>query len=433
MQSRTPAALSAPRAPAPRWAAEPGGAVDAARPLRRLATGLLVLMAAIFVVANHYASAYPALGYVRAFAEASMVGGLADWFAVTALFRHPLGLPIPHTAIVPNNKERIANTIGRFLRTNFLVPHVIARRLDGLDLAGAVARRLAQPQGGGRLRQGFRALARQLLTAVDDAAITAMVRGSVDRRLRGFDIASALGGAIERAIENRRHGALVDAGLRWMSKALADNESLIRDQVRERTSWVMRLAGIDSTIADQIISALNTTLRELATDPAHPMRLKATESLVGLAFDLKHDAVLRAKVESLRDEVLSHPAVTDYLDGLWVSVKDGLMRATDDPALLSEGPIGATLRRLGASVESDPAIREQINAYARRAIVGAVASYGDSIAAIVSDTVKGWDTGVITAKLEGVVGRDLQYIRMNGTIVGGLAGLTIYTLSQLIG
>jgi len=388
-------------------------------------------MAAIFLVANHYTPAYPWAGYVRAFAEASMVGGLADWFAVTALFRHPLGIPIPHTAIVPNNKDRIANTIGRFLRTNFLVPSVVARRLDGLDLAGAVARRLTQSQGGGRLREGFAVVARQMLASLDDAAISAMVRGSVDKRLRALDLSTLLAQVIESAIENRRHGALVDAGLRWVSRALADNEALIRDQVRERTGWFVRMAGLDDQISDQIIGALNKLLTELAADPSHPMRLKATESLVGLAFDLKHDPLTRTRVEGFKEELLAHPAVTDYLDGLWASTKAGLMKAADNPQLLSEGPLGSMLARLGSTIEDDPGMRASINAYARRGIVAAVAGYGDQITALVSDTIRSWDAEMVTEKLETIVGRDLQYIRMNGTIIGGLAGLTIYTATQL--
>lgn len=389
-------------------------------------------MAAIFLVANHYTPTYPWAGYVRAFAEASMVGGLADWFAVTALFRHPLGLPIPHTAIVPNNKDRIANTIGRFLRTNFLIPSVVARRLDGLDLAGAVARRLTQPQGGGRLREGFAVIARQMLASLDDAAISAMVRGSVDKRLRALDLATLLAQVIESAIENRRHGALVDAGLRWISRALADNEALIRDQVRERTGWFVRLAGLDDQISDQILGALNKLLSELAADPSHPMRLKATESLVSLAFDLRHDSLTRQRVEGFKEELLAHPAVTEYLDGLWASTKAGLMKAADNPQLLSEGPLGGMLARLGSTIQGDAAMRASINAYARRGIVAAVAGYGDQITALVSDTIRSWDAEMVTEKLETIVGRDLQYIRMNGTIIGGLAGLTIYTVSQAL-
>ena len=400
--------------------------------MRRTATALLGAMALVFLVANHFTPAYPWLAYVRAFAEASLVGGLADWFAVTALFRHPLGLPIPHTAIVPRNRDRIADTLGRFLRENFLVTPVVARRLDRLDLAGAIARRLARPEPSGRLRAGLTAVARQLLAALDDAAIARALRGGVTERLAGIDWPTLAADLIDAAVENRRHGALVDTGLKWAAGALKDNEEFIRTAVKDRAGWFIRVAGLDAEISDQIIGALTKTLDELAADPAHPLRLKATGSLVGLAFDLRHDDATRAKVDGFKGEVLAHPSVTGYLDGVWPSLKASLLRATDNPDALSGGLVGTTLARIGARVEGDAVLRATINGYARRAIVAAVHSYGHELVRIVTDTVRGWETQTIVDRLEGIVGRDLQYIRVNGTVVGGLAGLTIYTISRLL-
>ena len=399
--------------------------------MARIATGLLVLMAAVFVAADHLAARHQWLGYVRAFAEASMVGGLADWFAVTALFRHPLGVPIPHTAIVPRNKERIAVTLANFLRDNFLVPGIIAKRVEGLDLAGAIARRLVRPEPSGELRQGFADLARGLLMALDDAAIAAMIRGGVVSRLAMVDVSSLFADLIDRAVENGRQGALIDAGLKWASAALTDNEAFIREQVRERAGWFVKLAGLDAEISDRIIGALTTLMSELAADPAHPMRLKATGTLVGLAFDLRHDAATRTKVDALKADLLAHPTVSVYLDSLWASAKAAMLRAANDPGALTHGPVGGTLARLGAQLEADGAMREAVNGYARRAIVATAVDHGGVLVGLVSDTIRGWETRTIVDKLEGVVGRDLQYIRINGTVIGGLAGLTIHLLSKL--
>lgn len=406
--------------------------IDRARPMRRFATGLLGVMAVVFLAANHFVSAYPWLAYARAFAEASMVGGLADWFAVTALFRHPLGVPIPHTAIVPHNKDRIAETLGRFLRDNFLVTGVVARRLEHLDLAGAIARRLARPEPSGKLRRAFASIARQLLGALDDNAISATIRRGVTERLAGLDWGVLAADLIDAAIENRRHGALVDAGLKWAAGALKDNEEFIRKSVSDRAGWLIRVAGLDAQISDQIIDALTKTLDELASDPAHPLRLKATGTLVGLAFDLRHDADVRARVESFKADVLGHATVTAYLDGLWASLKAGLLKATADPDALAGGGVGTALARIGARVEAEPALRMTINGYARRAIVAAVAGYGGELVSLVTETIRGWETQTVVDKIEGIVGRDLQYIRVNGTVVGGLAGLTIYTLAQVL-
>jgi len=295
--------------------------------MRRLATGLLAAMALVFAAATHWAALWPGLAYVRAFAEASMVGGLADWFAVTALFRHPLGIPIPHTAIVPHNKDRIADTIGRFLRENFLVTGVVARRLEHMDLAGAIARRLARPEPSGKLRRAFASIARQLLSALDDGAISATIRRSVTERLAALDWGVLAADLIDAAIENQRHGALVDTGLKWAASAIKDNEDFIRTSVKDRAGWFVRVAGLDEQISDQIIGALTKTMGELAADPAHSLRLKATGTLVGFAFDLRHDEATRAKVDGFKADVLGHPTLTAYLDGLWASLKAGLLRA----------------------------------------------------------------------------------------------------------
>jgi uncharacterized membrane-anchored protein YjiN (DUF445 family) len=405
---------------------------DRARVMRRFATGLLGFMAIIFLAANRFASAYPLLAYVRAFAEASLVGGLADWFAVTALFRHPLGLPIPHTAIVPHNKDRIAETLGRFLRDNFLVTGVIARRLERMDLAGAIARRLARPEPSGKVRRAFASIARQMLDALDDGLIAATIRRRVTERLAGIDWGFLFADLIDAAVENGKHGALVDAGLKWAASALNDNETFIRASVKDRAGWFIRVAGLDEQISDQIIGALTKTLSELAADPAHPLRLKATGTLVGLAFDLRHDVDVRARVEGFKADVLGHATVTAYLDGLWASLKANLLKASADPDALATGGVGTALARIGVRVEGDAALRATINGYARRAIVAAVAGYGGELVSLVTDTIRGWETGTVVTKLEGIVGRDLQYIRVNGTVVGGLAGLTIYTLSRVL-
>lgn len=407
-------------------------AANPARPMARFATGLLGVMACLYVVARSFEGEHAAIGYVRAFAEASMVGGLADWFAVTALFRHPLGLPIPHTAIVPNNKDRIADTLGRFLKTNFLVPAVVARRLDHLDLAGAVARRLLAPEGGGRLRAGLQSLARQLLGALDDRPIAAALRRAIDRRLAALDLATILASLIDTAVETQRHAPLIDVGLKWAARALADNEPVIRAEVKERAGWFVRMAGLDDDIGDRIVGALGTLIGEMASDPAHPLRLKATTTLVGLAFDLRHDVDTRAKVASVQAEVLAHAALGRYLDGLWDGLKASLTHAAAAPGGLGGGAVGATLTRLGERIASDGTLAGAINGYARRAIVSAVADYGDELVLLVSDTIRGWDTEVVTDKLEAIVGRDLQYIRINGTVVGGLAGLVIHTAGQFL-
>jgi uncharacterized membrane-anchored protein YjiN (DUF445 family) len=400
--------------------------------MKLAATGLLVAAAAVFVAARAWDESYPWLGYVRAFAEAAMVGGLADWFAVTALFRHPLGVPIPHTAIIPRNKDRIGNALATFLRQNFLTPGVVARRLERFDMAAAIGRWLATPRRAAPSKRGLGRLVEQILEALDSEAIGGLVRNMAASRLRAMEVSPLLGSAVEAAIEGNRHEPLIDATIQWAGRALDANEYMIRDAVRDRTVWLLRVANIDDTIADKIIDAVRHLLHEVSGDPYHPMRRRVTQTLQDFAFDLKHLPETRERVEAIKNELLDHPEVGKYLGGLWSSVRTAVLRAVNDPDAALAGRLGEAARNLGETLEADPKLRAAVNLYARRAIVGMVAEYGDELVRIVSDTIRGWDARTVTDRIESAVGRDLQYIRINGTLIGGLVGLTIHTVSELM-
>jgi len=398
------------------------------REMRLVATGMLVAMAALFLAANHYDEAHPALGFVKAFAEAAMVGGLADWFAVTALFRHPLGLPIPHTAIIPRNKDRIGATLAQFLRDNFLIPSVVARRMKRVDVAGGIGRFLANPPPEGRLRQGGSRLIADMLEALDQERLGGMVKTAVAQRIRSLEVSPLLGSALEAAIGEDRHVPILDGIVTWAGRTLDANEDLIRKMVHERAGWVMKLAGLDEKLAEAIIDGLRKLTIDMAIDPDHPLRAKAEEGLASLAWDMQHDPETREKVEGWKNEIIANKAVTDWLGGLWENSRAALLRAARDPDAALAGRFGETLKQLGETLETDPRLKAAINQFARRVAVGAAATYGNGIVTLVSETVKGWDARTITGRLENAVGRDLQYIRINGTLVGGLVGLLIHTV-----
>ena len=397
--------------------------------MRWIAGGLLVLMAATFLLARAFDHRHPALGFVRAFAEAAMVGGLADWFAVTALFRHPLGLPIPHTAIVPRNKDRIGTTLAAFLRDNFLIPGVVARRMRRVDMAGAAGRWLANPPGGdGRLRRGAAGLAAHMLEAFDQQRLGGMVKAGIGQRLRALDVSPLLGQALTAAIAEDRHLPLLDGIVRWGARLLASNEEMIRAMVHERSGAMMRWTGLDETIATKLIDGLNGLLTGIADDPDHPLRAKAEEGLVGLAQDLVNDPRMRERVSTVKAEIIDNPAMQRWLDGLWEQARGGMLRIARDPDAMLAGPVGDAVRQLGMTLQTDAKLRATINRFVRRAVVGMAADYGDGIVRLVSETIHGWDANTITRRLENAVGRDLQYIRINGTLVGGLVGLGLHTL-----
>ncbi|MCJ8156250.1 DUF445 domain-containing protein [Sphingomonas sp. LaA6.9] len=397
--------------------------------MRAAATGLLVLMAAVFLVARYMEPLHPAWGFVKAFAEAAMVGGLADWFAVTALFRHPLGLPIPHTAIIPRNKDRIGDTLALFLRDNFLTPTVVARRMYRVDVAAAAGRFLANPDvtGEGRLRQGASRLAADILEALDQERLGGMVKNAIAQRLDALDVAPILGQALDAAMKEGRHLPLQEGIINWAAETLAANEHIIRDMVHERAGTILRWTGLDENVANAIIKGLHKLLFDMADDPDHPLRARVNEAFANLAFDLQHDKDMQAKVDRWKGEIVRNPAMQRWIDGLWEQARQGLLKAARDPDAALAGKLGEALRHLGTTLQQDEGLRETINRFARRTAVGATATYGDGLVRLVSDTVRGWDAETITGRLENAVGRDLQYIRVNGTLVGGLVGLIIHT------
>lgn len=412
----------------------PTAAPPALRRMRLVATALLVAMAGLYLVARALGDRHPAWGFVRAFAEAAMVGGLADWFAVTALFRHPLGLPIPHTAIVPRNKDRIGDTLAQFLRDNFLIPRVVARRMQRVDVAGAAGRWLASPKGAseGRLRRGASRLAADMLESLDQERLGGMVRTTLAQRLRSLEISPLLGNALSAAIADNRHVPLLDGIIKWAAKVLSANEPVIRAMVHERAGSLMRWTGLDETLANKIIAGLDGMIQDMASQPDHPLRAKAEEGLAQLAHDLQFDPVMRERVEGFKAEMLDNPALSDWWQGIWEQMRGAMLKIARDPDAMMAGRFGEALHQLGVTLQEDPELANTINRFARRAAVGAAADYGDAIVRLVSETVRGWDAQTITRRLENAVGRDLQYIRINGTLVGGLVGLVIHAVDVLL-
>ncbi len=407
--------------------AQPG-----ARGMKIAATGLLVAMAGVFAAARAFEPAYPWLGYVKAFAEAAMVGGLADWFAVTALFRHPLGLPIPHTAIIPRNKDRIGDALANFLKENFLIPSVVARRMRNIDVAGATGRFLQTPAGEGtRIRAGASRLIADVFESLDDERLGGIVKSAISSRLKQMEVSPLLGAALASAINEDRHVPMLEAAIRWMARALDANEPLIRDMVHKKANWVLKLAGLDAKLADAIIDGLRKLTVEMSTDPAHPVRQKIEEALAQLANDLQTRPETRERVEAIKEQLLDNQSGSLWLDSLWQKGREAVIRAARNPDAVLAGKLGEILKSMGTTLERDPRIHVAVNRFARRAAVGMAASYGSSIVKLVSETVRVWDAGTVTARLEAAVGRDLQYIRINGTLVGGLVGLGLHALDML--
>jgi uncharacterized membrane-anchored protein YjiN (DUF445 family) len=402
--------------------------------MRLVATGLLMVMAVAFLLIREFAGAHPAWGYALAFTEAAMVGGLADWFAVTALFRHPLGLPIPHTAIIPENKDRIANTMAAFLRDNFLTPQVVARRLRVMNVAGAAGAFLADPDRGqqSRLRSGAANLFADILQSLDPERLGGLVKAGLRHQLERIDAAPLLGQLLTAAIADKRHLPVIESLIRWAGVTLEANEALIRSLIHDRANTLVRWTGLDERLANAIIDGFYRLLAECMVDPDHPLRRKITEALDTLADKLLHDPEMQARVEAMKSELLANPAMGSWLDGMWERLRASMLRAARDPAAALPNQFAASLAELGQSLQSDARLQFLVNRFARRTVVGMSTRYGDQIVQLVSETVKRWDARTVTARIEGAVGRDLQFIRINGTLVGGLVGVAIHAADTLL-
>ncbi len=412
---------------------------DRARRMRWTATGMLAAMAVLFFTTHGLLGNHPAWGYVNAFAEAAMVGGLADWFAVTALFRHPLGLPIPHTAIIPENKDRIADTMAQFLRENFLTPAVVARRMSGMNVARGVGEFLSSstdaPTGddsSSRITGGAAELFAEVLESLDPDRLGNQVRSGMAAQFAKIDVSPLVGRMLEGAIADRRHLPLIDGMIRWAGLTLEDNEETVRDIIRSRANAVLRWTGLDERISGSVLDGLYKLLAEVLVDPEHPLRGKIEEGLEKLAHDLQHDEETRERVETIKRDLLENPALAEWWMGVWERIRRSLIRRARESDSALGGEMRKGLADLGGALQKDERLQLQINRFSRRTAVGIATRYGSEIVTLVSDTVKRWDATTITGRIENAVGRDLQFIRINGTLVGGLVGMTLHFIVSFL-
>ncbi|MBL8536898.1 MAG: DUF445 domain-containing protein [Hyphomonadaceae bacterium] len=394
--------------------------------MRLLAGGLLVVMSLVYLLAVTRQGESPWWGYVRAFAEAAMVGGLADWFAVTAIFRRPLGLPIPHTAVIPNSKERIAQALGDFVAVNFLAPDVVGARLKDQDLARALGRQLSDPATSRRIADGAMDALPAIADLLDDEVVSDFMRRQIGDLSRDERMAAAIGRGLALLTEHGRHQPVLDAALAEGWRALEDNEAAIRAQVRARTSWVWRLIALDARAADALISSIEDTLQAMSRDPEHPARQRITDLLKQFADDLQNSPKLRAQVEQAVAELLAHPAVEDYLRHLWRSLKSMVRNSAESPDAPARAALADAIARFGAALVDDANVVEALNRRLRALLTEVSGRHGRDVAGLISETIRSWDTKTVVEKLEQNVGPDLQYIRINGTLIGGLIGLAIH-------
>jgi uncharacterized membrane-anchored protein YjiN (DUF445 family) len=383
--------------------------------MRRLATGLLVLMALVFLAALHFEKTIPPLGFVRAFAEAAMIGALADWFAVTALFRHPLGIPIPHTAIIPRNKDRIGENMGRFVEQNFLAPALVAERVAHVDFAARLARWLAEPAQGAWLAGGIASVLPRILHALDDSDLRRFAGEHLVAGVRKIDFATVAAEVLELMTRDNRHHVIVTQLIEQAKELLEEFKPQIRERIRKEVWWGLRTVSLDELLYNRIVDAIEHFLEELRDTPTHEMRARIDARLQRLIADLKDSPEFRE--------------LQVYLAIVWHEVRDRILADAALPASAIRSQLQASINNVGLALLRDEPMQEKFNVWLRHEIVEQVAAHGHHVSALIADTVRRWDPQTITEKAESEIGKDLQFIRINGTLIGGLVGLALHTIS----
>jgi uncharacterized membrane-anchored protein YjiN (DUF445 family) len=424
-----PASLTAPLASS---LDDPERARDLAR-MKRLATGLFLAAAAVFlacVLLGEEAGAW--VGYVRATAEASMVGALADWFAVTALFRHPLRLPIPHTAIIPRKKDQIGESLGTFVQENFLTRAVVEEKLTTVDVPGRLGTFLAAPGRAERLAGDASVVLTALTSLLRDEDLQPAVAGIVDRKAHETPAAPVLARILELVVEGDRHQEVLSAALRLLARFLEENRLVFRAQLGDASpAWVPD--WVDDRVFDKVFTGLQGFLEEVGADPRHELRRSYDARLRVYVHALRTDPDTAARVEDLKKELLEHPAVRAWSGSLWTNAKNAVLAAAADPDSELRSRVAGLIGDGARLLQTDPTVRELVQRHTHRIAGYLVERFSGDLAELVSSTVARWDTEETSRRIELQVGKDLQWIRVNGTVVGGLAGLVIYTVAQLLG
>ena len=405
--------------------------------MKRVALGLLCGAALLYAVASVLHAQHPAWGYVAAFAEAAMVGAIADWFAVVALFRHPLGLKIPHTAIIPSNKDRIGAKLAGFICDNFLSTAQVLGKVRQFDAAGRIADWLARPASGEKLGEWGVAAARYGLTAFDDERVRAFMGRAAAAGLEKIDLSRLTGQALDALTAGGRHQALLDDVLQQVAGLLEGDE--LQAHITEaiaREIKTLRYVGLDQVAAKlatrKIVAAVAHTLGELAAEPEHPMRKRFDHFVDDFVVRLKLDPEFQRRGEQIRAELIAHPALGDYLHGLWGELLAWLHDDLGRHDSTIRQRIASMAGALGVRLQGDEAIRRWINEQIEAAAPLAIERYREDIRRYIEQRVGEWNAQEMTVELERHIGRDLQFIRINGTLVGGLVGLLIHTVTQLL-
>lgn len=403
----------------------------ALRRMKRLAASLLLVAAAVFAVAFPLQETVPWMGFVRAAAEGAMVGAIADWFAVTALFRHPLGLPIPHTAIIPRRKDEIGAALGAFVEDEFLSDAVVTGKLRSMGVARRLGEWLREPENAERVTAEVSVAGRGVLALLADDDVANVIEQLARTHLLEPEWGPAIGRVGARLVAADQQRAAVDAVLERAEGWLVAHPEAFGSMVSSRLpKWMPGFVG--GLVDDRAYREVLAFARSVRDEPHHPLRVAIDGWLADLADDLQHDPAMIARVERLKADLVDSPRLREFAGEVWGSVKVSLAASLEDPASELRAGLRSALAEVGARLATDPELAGKVDVWVTDAAAYVVGKYRHEIAGVITETVERWDPSETTEKLELQVGRDLQYIRINGTVVGALAGLAIHAIATAV-
>ncbi|WP_231986377.1 DUF445 domain-containing protein [Mycobacterium sp. E2479] len=406
----------------------------ALRRMKMVALSFLIGATVVFL-ACRWAQAHAGLGgwvgYVGAAAEAGMVGALADWFAVTALFRHPLGIPIPHTAIIKRKKDQLGEGLGTFVRENFLSPEVVETKLRDAQVSGRLGKWLSEAVHAERVASETATVLRVLVELLRDEDVQQVIDRMIVRRIAEPQWGPPVGRVLATLLAEHRQEALIqllaDRAFQWSLRA---GEVIQRVVERDSPTWSPRF--VDHLVGDRIHRELMDFTDKVRRNPDHELRRSATRFLFDFAEDLQHDPDTIARADAIKEQLMARDEIANAAATAWKTLKRLVLEGVDDPSSALRTRIADTVVRIGESLRDDADLRDKVDNWLVRAAQHLVSQYGVEITAIITDTIERWDAEEASRRIELHVGRDLQFIRINGTVVGSLAGLVIYAVAQLL-
>lgn len=407
---------------------------NALRRTKFVATASLVLCLAVFLTAKALEGRWPWLGFVAAFAEAATIGGLADWYAVVALFKRPLGLPIPHTAIIPSNQNRIADNLGRFIETNFLAAGPVREKLKEVDFAALVADWLSDQHRAAGLSRFIGKLAPRMLSAIENSGLRGFIGERLVEQVEKVKVAPLAAEILSAFTDDRQHQKLFDEFMRVVGNLLKDEDSLaaIRGKIHDELPSVFNLFRADAFLLKKVVSSAGTLLDEVRADKDHPIRAEFDKFVHHFIDDLRNSPAYARRAETIKHNFLKRPELANLGQSAWDGIRQFIEADLASPKSKISEHLATMFVEVGRQLAADPRVRADMNQGFVVALSAFVENQKSGVSSFIADQVKRWDLGQLTRLIETNIGKDLQYIRFNGMMIGGIAGLVLYCSELLL-